>query len=447
VRLFPVLLVLPLAAAVLSGCAGSKAPAAPRTEGITGATPAVWAAIQDKMTGVPCDATVGSDTSPNLVQLSNISYAEEAGMHGELDIRGHLAVHARYAAGGFEMVDISDPLNPRYLGDYDYNGENATGNALDVKFTPDNATVLVGLNTGIIMADVRDPANAHTVGEWNFTDAKVATDPAPRVSENAHMFYTHRIDGVDWVFLAPNSNTGIWMLKIEGTPDHRTLQYVAQTLPVEGGPLGPHDLYVQQDATDHHWYLYSADGFHGWTVFNVDDPAHPQMVGGLVNPAEGAYTHSIQAQWINGRRLVATIGEVGANILKVYDATNFRAPLLLGVYAVTSGLGPGSPEHNFNIVAGKLYLSYYSHGMYVFDLTKLTGTPAAGTLNMQPVAHYSLGSSEPGVAVPPNVPLFTGIWDTVLQDGLIYLSNIHGGLIVVGYGCNHAPDPTLTSTG
>ena len=316
------------------------------------------------------------------------------------------------------------------------------GDSLDVKFSPDNATALFGTGAGIRMVDVRDPLNPVPVGQWNFTEATLPTDPVPRVSQNAHMLYTARIAEQDWVFLAPNTNTGAWVLRMDGTPEARTLTYVTQTLPVEGGPLGPHDIFVQKDGQDGHWYLYSADGFHGWTVFNVDDPANPTVAGGWVNPLEAAYTHSIQAAWVNSRRLVATIGEVGVNIFKVYDATNLAAPLLLSVFQASPGEGSVAPEHNFNMVGGKLYLSYYTLGMYIFDLTQLSGLPGVGTTELQPVAHW--GQNPEGA---PGATDFTGIWDTVLKDGVIYLSNIEGGLFVVGYGCNAVPDPTLTSMG
>jgi hypothetical protein len=140
--------------------------------------------------------------------------------------------------------------------------------------------------------------------------------------------------------------------------------------------------------------------------------------------------------------LVATIGEVGVNIFKVYDATNLRVPLLLSVYQASPGQGSTAPEHNFNMVGGKLYLSYYSLGMYIFDLTKLSGTPGVGTSEMQPIAHWGNNGE-----TPPGPTQFTGIWDTVLKDGIIYLSDISGGLIVVGFGCNDAPNPALTSRG
>jgi hypothetical protein len=398
-----------------------------------------WPAVQAKMAGVPCEAPVNSGQSENLVLLANVTYdLELTGIHGEVDIRNGLALHARYDQGGFELIDVRDPLHPVALGVHDPNAEDG-GNSYDVKFSPDNATALYGAGNEIAMVDVRDPLNPVSVGNWSLDDA---TPTVPQTG-HTHMLFTARIAGEDWVFIAPNANTGIFILRMTGTPDARSLEYVAQTLPVEGGPIGPHDLYVQQDEVDGHWYLYSADGFHGWTVFNIDDPTSPELAGGLVNPAEAAYTHSIQAQWVNGRRLVATIGEVGVNIFKVYDGTNLRAPLLLGVYQASPGPGSAAPEHNFNVVGGKLYLSYYTLGMYIFDLTKLSGIPVADTPNMQPVAHWGTNSE-----TAPGATDFNGIWDTVLVDGVIYLSNIEGGLYIVGYGCNGPfPNAALTSTG
>src|SRR5688572_10624492 len=365
-RMTSALLAAPLLLALLAGCADpdpSPSDSVDRDDPVyTGIRPAsVWPAIQAVMADVPCEADVGGDTSANLVQLANVSYPEQDGGHAEIDIKGTLALHARYFTGGFEIIDITDPMMPEHLGNFTL-GENE--GALDVKFSPDNATALYGADGGIVMADIRDPYNPTYAGRWNFTAAEVATDPLPRVSQTAHILYPKRIADQDWVFLAPNSNPGVWILKLEGAPGARRLTYVTQTLPAEGGPLGPHDMFVTQDEQDGHWYLYSADGFHGWTAFNVDDPANPTLAGGIANPVEGAYTHTVQAAWIDGRRIVATIGEVGANALKVYDATNLRAPLLLAAWQAEPGPGSTAPEHNFNMAGGKLYLSYYTLGMY-----------------------------------------------------------------------------------
>jgi hypothetical protein len=442
----------------LSGCLGTGTPTGTTTP--TQSPADTWKAVDDAMAGVPCQAAVSDNpalSSPNLKLLSALALpASHDGIHAELDIKGHLALHARFDSGGFEVYDIADPLHVQHLGNF-----TESAGALDVKFTPDNQTALVGTGTGIVLADLRDPRHVTKEGEWLFTDApQFPPGPGGLPNQNAHMIYTARIGGTDWVFLAPNSNSGIWILRLEGTPGAHRLAYVTQTLPVEGGPIGPHDLYVQKDALDAHWYLYSADGFHGWTAFNVDDPGRPQFAGAWANPAEGGYTHTIQAQAINGKRIVATIAEVGANFLRVYDATNLHAPLLLGQYQArstgvatggdpgTTGPSAGHPQHNFNIVGGNLFLSYYTYGMYVFNLTAFTAgpsLPAAGTLTLAPVAHWAVGPETPNDA-----PLaFAGYWDTIVKDGVVYVSWMEGGLVVLGYGCHgtHLPDARLTSDG
>ncbi|MHB1261211.1 MAG: LVIVD repeat-containing protein [Thermoplasmatota archaeon] len=434
-RVLPLFLAFPLAIALLAGCLEDGKGPSQSDPGNVASTSDPWPMIQSIMADVPCEATSGGDTSSNLLQLGNVSYGEEAGIHGELDIHGDLALQARYSTGGFEIIDLSDPRYPLHLG---YFSLDQNEGALDVKFSPDNATALYGTGSGIVMVDIRDPLQPTLVGMWNRTDAQGVVDPV-NLMWNAHMLYTARIADRDWVFLAPNTGSGVWILEMTGAPEARELTYVTQTLAVEGGPLGPHDMFVTQDSVDGHWYLYSSDGFHGWTAFNVDDPAAPTVVGGIANPAEGAYTHSIQAQWVNGRRLVATIGEIGANALKVYDATILAAPVLLGAWQASPGEGSTQAEHNFNMVGGRVFLSYYNYGMFIIDLNALSGLPVVGTAELTPVGHWgNFGEAGTGPA---------NIWDTLVKDGVIYLSDIEGGLFVVGYGCHAVPDPTLTSTG
>ncbi len=312
----------------------------------------------------------------------------------------------------------------------------------------------MGAGDGIHLVDVRDPLNPTFLSHWSVADADLAV---PSVTGyNPHMLYTKRIAGADWVFLAPNDSTGIWILKLEGGADAPKLTFVAQTLPVEGGPLGPHDLWVGTDEMTGAEYLYSADGFHGWTVFDVSDPSNPTPVGAWLNPAEGGYTHTIQAQLVNGKRIVVTIAEVGANFVRVYDASVIQAPILLAEWQATPDPDHGalpsvvSPEHNINIAGGKLYLSYYRFGLMVFDLEALAGLPApvplVQTATMAPIAHFGVPGVEPSAEVGSLG--FNGFWDVVLQDGVIYVSHIEGGLIVLGFGCQKdLPRPELTSTG
>ncbi len=444
-----------VACLLLAGCTGTTTTSSSGPVGLDGLPVKpitdVWAGVRAAMADVPCEATVGAanTSTANLKLLSSIAIPDsQDGIHGELDIRGELAIHARYGSSGFELYDIRDPLAPKHLGNWsntDATGAIVDDGALDVKFSPDNATVLVGVGNAIHLVDVRDPLNPHKVGEWLASEATPKLGPAATLTYNSHMLYTKRIADQDWVFLAPNANSGVWILKMTGGPDAPKLTFVTETLPVEGGPIGPHDMYVQKDGLDGNWYLYSADGFHGWTAFNVNNPAMPLPAGGVINPVEAAYTHTMQAATINGKRIVATIAEIGADFLRVYDATVMAAPILLGVWqAETTAAGATSPQHNFNIVDGKLYLSNYGHGMYIFDLKAFTAglsLPAVGTVTLKPVAHWAVG----GETIDES---FSGFWDTLVQDGVIYVSHIEGGLVVLGYGCNKdLPNPALTSDG
>ncbi len=431
------LLVVPvLLAAALAGCATPPGTDDSTTPPGSTALANPWPAVQAAMAGVPCAADAsGAGNSANLKLLSAIAMpAANDGVHAELDIRGNLAIHARYSSSGFEIFDIADPLAPKHLGNWTHDPDDG---ALDVKFSPDNNTVLVGVGNAIHLVDVRDPLRPVQVGDWLASEATPIGGAAAATMYNSHMLYTKRIADTDWVFLAPNSNSGIWILKIEGGPDAPKLTYVTQTTPVGGGPLGPHDLYVQKDTLDGHWYLYSSDGFHGWTVFNIDNPAAPVPAGGFVNPLEGGYTHTVQAATINGKRIVATIAEIGANFLRVYDATVMTAPVLLGVWQADTQGAPTAAQHNFNIAGGNLFLAYYGYGMYVFNLTAFTSgvsLPAAGTASLQAAAHWGV---EGGGA----------LWDALVKDGVVYVSHIEGGLVVLGYGCNKAPDLMMTSDG
>ncbi len=421
----------------VSGCSnGPNEDADGDTPGADAAT--AYDAALAAMAGVPCQATVGAGTSDNVKLLGNTTLEE--GPATDIDVRGDLLATTR------ALYDISDPIRPVQLVNFDEADIPGGG---DVKFLPDNQSIVLGGGPDVRLIDIRDPANPVLEDEWSFSE--FGGVPTPGVSRNAHMLFAARIADIDWVFVAPNSNQGVFILRVDGEVGSRTLNYVTQTLPVEGGPLGPHDMFVHRDPLTNDWYLYSADGFHGWAVFNVNDPSAPLFIGGFLRPESG-YTHTIQATKIGEKRIVATIQEVGVNALEIYDATILQAPVLIGVWQV--GPGASAPQHNFNIVNGSLYLAHYGHGMFVFDLEALPLVPGAGTASLQPVAHYDPtpgGENYVVGFVVPGVPDgFEALYDVVLQDGILYAGGFGDpvtGVHVIGYGCVRPGDPAETSVG
>jgi hypothetical protein len=435
-RLWSQLALFGLLSAAFAGCLAPDVPDPGAGEGdeIIPTRDEIFARIQALMEGVPCEAPFSATkTTDNLKLLANttIVHGDRAVGSRELDIRGNLALTTLAGAGAIGILDITDPLNPVQLSTIGSVGE------LDAKFASDNATAIVGSGAGIAIVDIRDPNNPVKTGQWTWDQAPQPPRGGP--NQNAHMLYAARIADRDWVFLAPNSNTGVWILELTGEPGEKKLNYVTRTLPVQGGPLGPHDMTVQWDTQLKTWVLYSADGFHGWTAFDVKNPAQPELIGGVIKPETG-YTHTIQAAKIGDRRIVVTIQEVGVNVLQVFDATNLRAPILLGTWQHSPAAV--NPQHNLNIVAGRLYVAHYGNGVYVFDLNKIGTTPLVS--EVKPVAHYG------GAATGQNPLGFTQFYDVVVKDGVVYAASYSAptaGIHIVGDGCLAPGDEDLTSIG
>ncbi|HET6404349.1 MAG TPA: hypothetical protein VFH78_06855 [Candidatus Thermoplasmatota archaeon] len=426
--------------------AGCVAPAAVDPASLAeGARTAALHRLHVLMAEVPCEVeTVGAQTSENILELANIAYDGSA--HGEIDARGDWLLAARYQAGGFEVVNIADPLSPVLAAVFQSEEENAQ----DVKWMPDNRTAVVGVNLQVVLVDVGpvlDAAATMTpaeILEANISPVQLSawTYPLGRspleAFANMHMLTTARINGEDYVFVAPNTDTGVWLLKRVGDELELVTNFGA---PLGGSALGPHDMSLRWDERMEKPILYVANGFEGWLAWDVSAPESPKLLSVMPNldPAPVSYTHSAVGGWVGERRLVVTIGEVGLNMMKVYDATNWQAPLLLGVWWADA-LAPHMPQHNLQLVGDKLYVAHYTKGVYVFNLSAVGGVPLLGTADIRPVAHYAPPEPE-----SPDTLGFGNVWDVVIHRGLLYVNDMSRGTAVVGYGCLSPGDEAASS--
>lgn len=413
-------------------------------------TAAVQAKLSELVKGIPCEAksVVTGKTSENLKQLTNIAYEGE-GIRGEIDARGDWLLTARYADGGFEVSNIADPATPVRVTAY----LTKVPHAYDVKWMPDNETAIVGHSDTVDLVDmgpvIKAPSLA-AIEKQNITPVLLDSWKYPgagpgHASTNMHMLTTARISGVDYVFIAPNDDAGVMVAKLTGEGASRKLVTLgrlgADILP--GGPLGPHDMSFVVDELSHKPVLYVANGFEGWKAFDVSDPAKATLLAISPNmgPAQG-YTHTVVGQKVGDRRLVATIQEVGANTLSIFDVTNWQTPILLAQWRADT-TEPLTPEHNIQLLDGKLYVAHYTKGVFVFDLKKLDAKPLLGTLSIAPVAHYQ--PSKPTTSSPPSAVAFADVWDVVIHRGVVYVNDVDSGTDVVAFGCLSAGDITQNS--
>jgi hypothetical protein len=418
-------------AAGFSGCVA--APGDARASAVP-PQPDALSDLQAILAKAPCDSGVPTTgSSANLIQLANrsIEHAE----YGELDVSNHLLLAARAQPSGFDIYDVHDPLRPVPVGEYQ---DEKNQGSRDIKFSPDNTTAFVATGARYIdIVDIRDPTNPIRIGKFDLPNPQVR---GPNL--DAHMIYAKRIGGANWLFVATLSDTGVWILKIEGGPGSYSLKFVTRTLPVEGGVLGPHDMWVNWDPILRKPLLYAADGTEGWSAWEVSDPSSPQLLVRVPNADPNQeYTHTIQAAFVGQRRIVATIGEVGANALKVYDATNLQLPLLLGSWQAAPGTDHTSPQHNFNIVNGYLIMAHYSRGVYVFNLSRMPGVPLTGLAQLRPMAHFEAGNA---IATGPIA--WQRFWDAIVEQGVVYASDATN-LRVLGFGCLHPGLAGETSNG
>jgi hypothetical protein len=430
VRLLPLLAVVALA-----GCLSAPSPGhdvQPAALGLPSA-----ADLAALIEGVPCEASsVGGSTTDNLREVGVLDLSPTPERLGALDVHGDLLMLERYDAGGFEMVNIADPRHPAVVGSF-YDQPAPT---LDLEFSTDGATAfLAGVyegKFGIVLVDVRDPTHPGMEGVWTF--------PAGTSGDvQAHTLHVFPWEGRDLVFPSSQSGGGQWILELVGEPGARTLQELAVYKPLLEDPMAPHEAWATFDEDLQLPVLYVANGWGGWYALDLTDPAHPVPLTlplGVPNldPYQ-EYVHSILAAKVGGKRLVVTTAEVGANAVKVYDASDLRAPRLLATW--TSRPVPTPSEHFFTIVGEKLLMAHYQEGGFVFDLAKL---PLAPLAPWGPMARL-MPSPDAGPTSSFPFQGWEGIYDVLVKDGLTYWADRRTGLRVVAFGCFTPGDATLTT--
>jgi hypothetical protein len=251
------------------------------------------------------------------------------------------------------------------------------------------------------------------------------------------------VNGTEYVFVGPSvSGTGLLVAKIVGAGADAKLELV-RVYPSTGAhaiapqAFAPHDTFAEYDAVYGHHILYAANSFQGVVILNIDDPANAvpiaSLPGAQAPPPTGLapnHYHTIQPTWIGEKRIFVTVSEVGYNTLKIFDATDLEDPKFMGEWVYDRNQ-PTNLQHNFQIVDGKIFMGHYEHGLFVFDLAAFVADPSAG---LPEIGHYQ----------PPPGGL---VWDVVLWDGVLFISDIPQGLHVLGYGCFEPGDVRFTSRG
>ncbi len=205
---------------------------------------------------------------------------------------------------------------------------------------------------------------------------------------------------------------GIMYAEGEGEAAVRVISLADPVNPVQLSTLGIecHDFYAANGR------LFVAEGGQrSIGIYDVSNPAQPELLKRMTIPNSG-YAHNV---WVSADgNFMMTTEETAHKTVKMWDVGNLQQISLLSEY-----LGESKLAHNIFIKNNLAYLSHYTSGMKIIDISD----PG----NIFEVGGYD--TYQPGDATT-----FRGAWGVYpfTANGSILISDMQSGLYVVDYNCS-----------
>ncbi|MGH3079943.1 MAG: LVIVD repeat-containing protein [Gaiellaceae bacterium] len=255
----------------------------------------------------------------------------------------------------------------------------------------------------------------------------------------------------------PDAETPSGYRDADGEGDFRMIEITDPSSPTQVSDWGIQDIggpfYEGQgcdaDPNYGHGAEPSADGRSvylsywdsGLIKLDVSDPANPVFKGRTVYPANAdGDAHS--SNYDDARKLLFTADEdfcpqsgpaieKGWGYLRIYDYSNAAAPNQIGSFKTQNSLAIGDRAagdytiHNPFLVGTDVYISWYSDGVRIVDASDPRSPREVGYF-VPPAGQNPVKPSQRGtLSQTPQV------WGVVVENGLIYASDMHTGLWVL----------------
>lgn len=458
-----VLTALLLLAALLAGCVASDPPAKgpEAADPVTAAGPFTppapdfdFSTVVDSLHpghSVPSLHTAGHGLElVGHVGLGQLLPPTTRGSITAVDVHGDYAVVSGMEGGlAFAIVDISDPADPKAVG-----WAPSAADGWTARFSADGNTVFYGCQmlgaTGSATAnvygtcedttEVHPPANPAGenpnpagVSAWDVTDKT-----EPRFLDfiavgGSHNIYAQAINGTDYIFTASTA-----IVKWDNAT--KELSLVAEV-------PGRHDQTVVQHPLTRDWLLFVGTG--ELTIWNVNDPANPQMV---YDPAErpppewtGWHDQVAVPGLVDGRAILLLAGETGVypgggevppDVVSVVDITDPVNPVLLSKWSPPFSVPLPYASYLYSVhemaatPTGQVSIAWYHAGVWVIDVS--TRERQGGPVILAAYQPHEAMDVVPSTFAQTPLPYVPFVWSAAwTAGGHLIVPDMHTGVYVL----------------
>lgn len=330
-------------------------------------------------------------TAPPLELAGTFAMSEAA----DLSAEGSLVAVSRYRQGAVALIDASDPADPVLVTDITGIGFNA-----DVELQGDLLFINhEGIGFGIDIYDVSVPAEPVLLRRLG------AADGGHQSLADCHNVWPQ--PDRDLLYCASTATFEVAILSIgEGGAGSPAAPVFLAALSTPGeAQTGVHDMYALGDRL----YVSYLDG--GFAIYDIADPAEPGLLAH--HTYEGMFNHNVWPS-ADGAFLFTSDERLGGH-LRVFDIRDLEAIEQVGEHTVEN---PNSSIHNVEVEGDTAYISWYTEGVRVLDVS-------------DPSAPTEIAADDFVDVVPDPLQPFTalqGNWGVEPEGDVLYVSSMKSGL-------------------
>ena len=243
---------------------------------------------------------------------------------------------------GFRIYNLTDPSDPKE--EIFISGPRSKWR--DVKTWDNYAYVSTEADTGIMVVDLRDYRH------WYVNEFYSEKGDTHRLDKGCHNLF---IDERGYLYLigCGNGRAGWTIFDLNTNPEQPV--FLGQN-----HELYAHDIYVEDGI------LYAANIYFGQiTIHDVTDPYQPEQIGEFNTP--NRFAHNC---WLDKQRqvLYTTDERVGSRVAG-FDVSDPESVVPTDAYIAEPQDEPMRIPHNAFYKDDKLYVSYYTDGVQILDVS------------------------------------------------------------------------------